>query len=108
MPLMSANLALWHGRRAEVVIVGTPGSPDRLALERVVADHYLPWAVTLFLETDVAPPARLPWLKSMTTQDGRATAYVCHEFTCQTPTTDPATLASQLEDASAPRRIILA
>ena len=108
MPLMSSNLALWHGRRAEIVLVGTPGSPDRLALERVVADHYLPWAVTIVRDADGPLPARLPWLRSMTAQDGRATAYVCHEFTCQTPTTDPATLASQIEDASAPRRIILA
>jgi uncharacterized protein YyaL (SSP411 family) len=35
------------------------------------------------------------------------TAYVCHEFTCQAPATDEATLATQLEEAASPRRIAL-
>ena len=43
----------------------------------------------------------------MTMQGGRATAYVCHEFSCQAPTTDPDVLARQIDDAAAPRRIIL-
>jgi hypothetical protein len=106
MPLMVANLALWHGRRAEVVLVGAPGSPDLLALERVVAGRYLPWAVTIVVDPDAAA-LPLPWLASMRMKDGRATAYVCHEFTCQAPATDPDTLGRQLDDAAAPRRIVL-
>jgi hypothetical protein len=44
MPLMAANLALWHGRRSEVVLAGDPDSADFRALERVLAGAYLPWA----------------------------------------------------------------
>ena len=33
-----------------------------------------------------------PLLQGRTTVDGKAAAYVCHHFTCQTPTTDPAAL----------------
>jgi uncharacterized protein YyaL (SSP411 family) len=106
MPLMAANLALWHGRRAEVVLVGASGSPDLQALERVVADRYLPWVVAITMDPDAAA-SPLPWLASMRMKDGRATAYLCHEFTCQAPTTDPEALARQLDAAAAPRRIIL-
>ena len=36
----------------------------------------------------------LPWIASMQAVDGRATAYVCRDFACQTP----ATSAKQLEE----------
>jgi len=107
MPLMAANLALWHGRRAEVVLVGTPGSPDLAALEHTLFNRYLPWAVTITRDPAAPSIPRAPWLASMGMQDGQARAYVCHQFTCQAPTSDPATLDRELEDASAPRRIIL-
>jgi uncharacterized protein YyaL (SSP411 family) len=107
MPLMAANLALWHARRSEVVLVGQSGAPDLGALERAVEERYLPWNVTVTRSPDADPVARAPWLSSMTLRDGRATAYVCHEFTCQAPATDEATLATQLEEAASPRRIAL-
>ncbi len=107
MPMMMANVALWRGRRSEIVLVGTPGTDDLAALERVVAEHYAPWAVTVTVNPAAATPARAPWLAAMTMHGGRATAYVCHDFSCQAPTTDPGVLARQIEDAAAPRRIIL-
>ncbi len=107
MPLMAANLALWHGRRAEVVLVGTPGSADLMALEHALFDRYLSWAVTIARDPEAPSSPRAPWLASMGMRDGQARAYVCHQFTCQAPTSDPATLGRELDDASAPRRITL-
>jgi uncharacterized protein YyaL (SSP411 family) len=108
MPLMAANLALWHGRRSEVVVAGDPDSADFRALERVLAGTYLPWAVTLTRSESAPAPAQLPWLAAMTPKDGRATAFVCHAFACQAPTHEPAGLEEQLANAAAPSRIILA
>jgi uncharacterized protein YyaL (SSP411 family) len=108
MPLMAANLALWHGRRSEVVLTGDADSADFRALERVVAGTYLPWAVTLTKSADAPAPAQLPWLAAMTPKEGRATAFVCHAFACQAPTHEPAALEEQLANAAAPSRIILA
>ncbi len=47
MPLMVSNLVLWHTPPSQVVLVGTPGADDFKALERVLARHYLPAAVTI-------------------------------------------------------------
>ena len=108
MPLMAANLALWLARRSEIVLASQPDSPDFAALERVLADRYLPWAVTL--PVDPSRPAaatRLPWLGAMTLKEGRPTAFVCYEFTCRMPTSDPVQLAALLDDAATPRRIVL-
>ncbi len=107
MPLMAANLALWHGRRAEIVLVGEPGSADLIELERVVARTYLPWAVVVARPINAAPVTRAPWLSAMGAKDGRATAYLCHDLACQAPATDAATLQTQIADAAAPRRIII-
>jgi uncharacterized protein YyaL (SSP411 family) len=90
MPLMVADLAHFHARRQEIVIVGDAAADDRLALERVVFAHHVPFAVTILLD-DTKPPAA-PWLKAMTRRDGHAAAYVCHDFVCQSPVTDPADL----------------
>jgi uncharacterized protein YyaL (SSP411 family) len=106
---MAANLALWHGRRAEIVLAGDAETTEYHALEAAVAASYLPWAVVVPIEAPApeAVPVRAPWLRAMTARQGRATAYVCYDQTCQAPVTDPAALAAQLDDAAAPRRILL-
>jgi uncharacterized protein len=40
----------------------------------------------------------LPWLGFMRMKDGRATAYVCRDFSCRLPVTDPDALREQLEN----------
>jgi uncharacterized protein YyaL (SSP411 family) len=39
----------------------------------------------------------IPLLAERPTRDGRATAYVCEGYVCQSPTTDPTELRSQLQ-----------
>ena len=39
----------------------------------------------------------LPWTEELRMRDGRATAYVCRDFTCQAPVSTPEDLARQME-----------
>lgn len=47
---------------------------------------------------------RLPALYSMTPQDGVATAYICQNFTCSLPVTDPQELRRLLLDETSKRQ----
>jgi uncharacterized protein YyaL (SSP411 family) len=109
MPLMVSNIVLWRARPAQVVIIGTPGAADRQALERVVFSKHVPWAVTIPIDAtaarDGATDSRLSWLAGMRARDGKATAYVCYDFTCHTPVSDAGDLESQWADVSAPTRL---
>ena len=98
VPMMLAGLSTYHAGVPQVVIAGPHQREDTLALVDVLRSKYIPSALTIRVD-----PARhaemtrvLPWLASMGMRDGRAAAYVCREFTCQAPTTDPAVLANQL------------
>jgi uncharacterized protein YyaL (SSP411 family) len=109
MPLMVSNLVLWHTPPVEIVLVGTAGAEDLGALERVLARHYLPAAVIILRGEGTSREAtakRLPWLAAMDLVNGRAAAYVCQNFTCRAPVTDPDTLDAALKDVASPRRII--
>ena len=69
------------------------------ALVREASAKYDPFAVVVPVEAgeSQASLARmLPFIGSMTMRDGRATAYVCHDFTCDEPATDAAGLAERL------------
>jgi uncharacterized protein YyaL (SSP411 family) len=108
MPYMVSNVAAWHARPSQIVIVGAPG-PQRQALEQVVARRFLPVAVQLTLTPgpdQEALAATLPWLAAMTTASGDASAYVCANFSCQAPVTTAADLDRLLDALDAPRLVL--
>jgi uncharacterized protein YyaL (SSP411 family) len=98
VPMMLTALSTYHAGMPQIVVVGPSGRDDTRALRDVLRSKYLPTAI----DVPVDPPQHeelarlLPWISSMGMRDARATAYVCRDFTCQAPTTDPATLKSQL------------
>jgi uncharacterized protein YyaL (SSP411 family) len=109
MPFMVTNVTYWHARKLQIVFVGPRNSLDTLALERMGARRYMPFAVTVPVEGGAPQQAlstRLPWLGAMSERDGRPSAYVCDDFACQAPVTDAAALEQQLTEISAPRRIV--
>jgi uncharacterized protein YyaL (SSP411 family) len=83
----------------EIVIVGSSGQDDTLALLRRVHESYLPNKILLVLDPAAHTAdafAHLP-VDEMTQVEGKATAYVCHNFACSAPTTAPATFAELLK-----------
>jgi uncharacterized protein len=71
----------------EVAIVG----PDAAPLVRVVRDAFRPHLVVAGGEHD-----GVPLLQDRTPVDGRAAAYVCENFACKQPVTEPAELEELL------------
>jgi uncharacterized protein YyaL (SSP411 family) len=81
----------------EIAIIGQPGAPDTEALISAVRAHYDPRQVVAAVAPDSEP--MIPLLRGRTLVDGQAAAYVCRNFVCALPVTDPAALAKQLEAA---------
>jgi uncharacterized protein len=98
IPLMLSALSAWHAEHMQVVIVGETTSDAARALRASLASQYRPFAVTINVEPgrpQAALAAHLPFIEAMSGR-GAAAAYVCRDFTCQAPVTDPAALAAQL------------
>ncbi len=93
--LCAADFALTPVR--EVALVGTPGTPDLPALQQAITATYQPYVVVAYSDGDGSPPpVDTPLLADRPLVDGKATAYVCQQFTCQLPVTDAAALRAQL------------
>ena len=80
---------------AEIVILGRPDSPDTTALLEPVRSQFMPNKV-LIVSEDVSGAAKIPLLEGRTRIDGRATAYVCRNGTCDLPVDSAEELRSQL------------
>jgi hypothetical protein len=98
VPMMLAALSTWHAGVQQVAIVGETGDSVRDALERVTAARFMPFAVVAPITTGEWQRrigAVAPFAAALRTIDGRATAYLCRDFACQAPTSDPDELARQ-------------
>ncbi|MBI4482924.1 MAG: thioredoxin domain-containing protein [Acidobacteria bacterium] len=86
------------GPQREVAIVGDRGQPATRALIEAAAADYFPNKIVAFKDRDPEPEmdVLVPWLKAKVLLAGHPTGYVCQDFACQQPTSDPATLRHQL------------
>ncbi|HJQ75541.1 MAG TPA: hypothetical protein VJ814_11670, partial [Gaiellaceae bacterium] len=88
-------LELWTEGPTEVVVVGERDRPETGALWGEVAATYLPHRVLVAAAPDDPDP--LVPARDRPPVDARPTAYVCRNFTCSAPVTDPAALHGLLE-----------
>ena len=88
--LCAANLSV-HGA-TELAIVGDPVSEDTRALLRVAAHQFVP---SLVMACGAGDDRASKLLQDRTMIGGRATAYLCRNYTCEQPATDPAALRRQ-------------
>jgi uncharacterized protein YyaL (SSP411 family) len=87
--LIALDYVLAHPR--EVSIVGDAQAADTQALLDACAIGYRPHQI-IALGKPGAEPATVPILEGRGLVDGRATAYVCIDFVCQRPVTEPEAL----------------
>ena len=83
----------------QIVIAGTLDDARTRALLREVHDRYLPNKILVLADEarglhSFAP--FVPFIASLKTIDGMPAAYVCENYACQLPTTDPTVLRGQL------------
>ncbi len=83
----------------EVALIGRPDDRAFEALERVVAEQYVPSLVLAGGTGEGQSSVTL--LEGRSLQNGKPTAYVCRAYACDAPAAEPSVLSRQLE--SAPR-----
>jgi uncharacterized protein len=94
--LSAYEFAVAHPR--EIALSGKDDDPRLHALLDVVHTHYLPNTVVALLRPDDDPSVTetVPLLAYREMVDGKPTAYVCYNYACRQPVTDPEALAAEL------------
>ncbi|MHB8809814.1 MAG: thioredoxin domain-containing protein [Desulfobulbaceae bacterium] len=99
LPQMLCAWQQVQSKPRQVVIAGPAGREDTLKLLATVFSLYDPGRIILHAEGGENQKylvSFMPFLEQMGMLDGKATAYVCQDFTCQMPAHDPASLRRQL------------
>ena len=81
---------------AEVAVVGPVDDPGRAELYRTALLGTSPGAVVVAGDPHDAASHAVPLLQDRPLVGGRPAAYVCRQFVCAAPTTDPAQLAAEI------------
>ena len=69
-------------------------------LLRTFYSRFVPNRIVLLVDSDQTRrglAAGIPTVASMEKLDGRASAYVCHNYTCQLPVSEPAKFAELIQ-----------
>jgi uncharacterized protein YyaL (SSP411 family) len=97
--LAALDLHLHPGR--EVAVIGDLADPSTRALLAEIRSRYLPDTVVALAPSGGAAvelAREMPLLAGRDQVGGRPTAYVCRNFVCRLPVTEPSQLAKQLDE----------
>jgi uncharacterized protein YyaL (SSP411 family) len=100
MPQMLVALDYSLSKPRQIVIAGKKDAPDTKALMAEVHRHFLPKAMLLLADGGEGQKylgQKNEAIRAMSMVDGKPAAYVCENFTCKAPVTDPKALAGLLE-----------
>ena len=103
-PALPLILNAWrniNNKPTQVVIAGSRGKNDTEALLRIVETTFDRARLVLLAdgaENHAYLAQSLPFMETVTPLNGKASAYVCSDFTCKMPVTDPKALQLQLEE----------
>ena len=97
--LMYARITL-YGVAFQIIIAGEMEAEDTKSLLRVVHSFYIPNRVLIVHSPNSSTSFlshHIPSLEKMVSENGCATAYVCENFTCLSPTCDPEKLKGLID-----------
>jgi len=88
LPQMLAACEFRLGQPRQIILVGDREAADTKALLRTLYSRFVPHRVVLLVdspEARAALSAAIPAIAAMERVEGRASAYVCRDYTCQLP-----------------------
>jgi uncharacterized protein len=100
LPALGSALLFAFSTPKQIVIAGDPKKDDTRALLRVVHERFIPNRILVLAPGGAAQAklaAYMPVVKEMAPMKGRATAFVCEDYACKLPTSDPQKVAQLLE-----------
>ena len=101
MPQMKASAGYLLKKPAQIVIAGDADDLNARAILREVHRRFIPYRVVILADGGTAFQ-RLsngsPVLRTMRPLGGKATAYICEDFACKYPTSDPAKVGELLDE----------
>ena len=100
LPQMLAACEWLLGEPREIVLVGGRGDAGTQALLRALHSRFVPNRVVMLVDSPEARralAAGIPSIEFMEKTGGRASAYVCRNYTCQLPVTESEKLAELLQ-----------
>jgi uncharacterized protein YyaL (SSP411 family) len=83
----------------QIILVGDPATPSAREMLGVLQGRFVPDCIVLFVDgaSRRTLTAYLPVVETMTAADGKTTAYVCENYACKLPTTDPSKFRELLQ-----------
>jgi uncharacterized protein YyaL (SSP411 family) len=101
MPQMKAAAGYLLKKPAQIVIAGDADDLNARAILREVHRRFIPYRVVILADGGNAFQ-RLsigsPLLRTMRPLGGKATAYICEDFACKYPTSDPVKVGELLDE----------
>jgi uncharacterized protein YyaL (SSP411 family) len=92
LPQMLAAFGFSLAKPKQIVIAGYADREDTRALLMALSHRFLPTKIVLLIDSDQTRQRLVllaPATRNMTPIDGKAAAYVCENYTCRLPVTDP-------------------
>jgi uncharacterized protein len=99
MPQILVAVDFSLSKPRQIAIAGKPDAPETKALLKEVHRHFLPKTILLLADGGEGQKylgEENEAIRAMSTIDGKPAAYVCENFTCKAPVTDPKQLAELL------------
>lgn len=95
MPQMLVALSFYLRKPKQIILAGDRQAPEMTALRRVIDKQYLPNKVLIHASNETAK--EMPFLKNIVqSSTEQPTAFVCIDYACQLPTSDPKVLENLL------------
>jgi len=99
MPQMLVALDFSLSKPRQIVIAGKKGAPETKVLLNEVHRHFLPKTILLLADGAEAQKylgEKNEAIRAMSLVEGKPAAYVCENFTCKAPVTEPTALRDLL------------